>query len=47
MQYQVGTDVNLPVNLIISTIAEAEFLLPALLEFKSQGRKVNVCTLYY
>lgn len=39
---QVGEDASQPVNLVVSTLAEAEFLLPALLEYKAQGRKVNV-----
>ncbi|KJZ78512.1 hypothetical protein HIM_01903 [Hirsutella minnesotensis 3608] len=39
---QVGHDVKRPVNLIVSTLAEAEFLLPALAEYRSQGRPVNV-----
>ncbi|PHH89312.1 hypothetical protein CDD83_6301 [Cordyceps sp. RAO-2017] len=39
---QVGTDAGRPVNLIVSTLAEAEFLLPALKEYRRQGRPVNV-----
>ncbi|KAK2602032.1 hypothetical protein QQS21_004459 [Conoideocrella luteorostrata] len=41
-QLQVGQDANRPVNLIVSTLAEAEFLLPMLKEYRTQGRKVNV-----
>jgi D-serine deaminase-like pyridoxal phosphate-dependent protein len=29
--------------LIVSTLAEAEFILPLLLEYKSKGRAINVC----
>ncbi|ATY59755.1 alanine racemase domain [Cordyceps militaris] len=39
---QVGDDASFPVNLIISTLAEGEFLLQTLQEYKSQGRQVNV-----
>ncbi|EOO02625.1 putative alanine racemase domain protein [Phaeoacremonium minimum UCRPA7] len=39
---QVGDDVDRPVKIVISTHVEAEFLLPVLQEYKSQGRKVNV-----
>ncbi|KAJ4150404.1 hypothetical protein LMH87_011156 [Akanthomyces muscarius] len=39
---QVGDDASFPVNLVISTLAEGEFLLQALKEYKSQGRQVNV-----
>ncbi|PNY25612.1 D-serine dehydratase [Tolypocladium capitatum] len=39
---QVGTDAGRPVNLIVSTLAEAEFLLPMLTEYRGQGRRVNV-----
>lgn len=41
-QLQVGKDASRPVNLIVSTLAEAEFLLPMLEEYKKEGRKVNV-----
>lgn len=41
-QLQVGADASRPVNLIVSTMAEAEFLLPMLKEHRDQGRKVNV-----
>ncbi|KHO01636.1 Alanine racemase [Metarhizium album ARSEF 1941] len=41
-EFQVGHDVTKPVNLIVSTLAEAEFLLPRLEKYRSQGRKVNV-----
>jgi hypothetical protein len=39
---QVGSGTG-PVNIIVSTLIEAEFVLPLLLEYKSQGRAVNVC----
>ncbi|EFY89179.1 hypothetical protein MAC_04766 [Metarhizium acridum CQMa 102] len=39
-ELQVGNDATRPVNLIVSTLAEAEFLLPRLKEYQSQGRKV-------
>ncbi|KND90720.1 D-serine dehydratase [Tolypocladium ophioglossoides CBS 100239] len=39
---QVGADASRPVSLIVSTLAEAEFLLPMLTEYRSQGRGVNV-----
>ncbi|KAG5942888.1 hypothetical protein E4U59_000789 [Claviceps monticola] len=41
-QFQVGKDASQPVNLIVSTLAEAEFLLPMLEEYKKESRKVNV-----
>ncbi|KAG6096523.1 hypothetical protein E4U30_001438 [Claviceps sp. LM220 group G6] len=41
-QLQVGKDASRPVKLIVSTLAEAEFLLPMLEEYKKEGRKVNV-----
>lgn len=41
-RFQVGEDATKPVNLIVSTLAEAEFLLPMLKEYQKQGRKVNV-----
>ncbi len=31
-----------PVNIVVSTLSEAEFLLPLLKEYRSQGRVVNV-----
>ncbi|PFH58442.1 hypothetical protein XA68_13670 [Ophiocordyceps unilateralis] len=40
MRLQVGD--KGPVRLVVSTLAEAEFLLPALLDFGRQGRAVNV-----
>lgn len=40
---QVGEDASFPVNIVISTLAEGEFLLDALKEYKAQGRKLNVC----
>lgn len=40
---QVGTEG--PVNIIVSTIIEAENILPLLLEYKDHGRSVNVCIL--
>ncbi|PHH70550.1 hypothetical protein CDD82_7047 [Ophiocordyceps australis] len=39
---QVGSNGSRPVNIVVSTMAEAEFLQPLLLEYKSQGRGVNV-----
>ncbi|KAH9903750.1 putative serine dehydratase domain-containing protein [Xylariomycetidae sp. FL2044] len=39
---QVGDDVNRPVNLIISTLEEAEFVLPMLRQYRAQGRAVNI-----
>ncbi|KAK5995341.1 D-serine dehydratase [Cladobotryum mycophilum] len=39
---QVGDDISRPANLIVSTLAEAEFILPLLKEWTSKGRKVNV-----
>jgi hypothetical protein len=41
---QVGEDVSRPANLIVSTLSEAEFILPLLEEYKSKGRQVNVST---
>ncbi|KAG6025664.1 hypothetical protein E4U19_003023 [Claviceps sp. Clav32 group G5] len=41
-QLQVGKDATRPVSLIVSTLAEAEFLLPMLEKYKEEGRKVNV-----
>ncbi|KAJ6439795.1 alanine racemase domain-containingprotein [Purpureocillium lavendulum] len=39
---QVGDDAKRPANLVASTLAEAEFLLPLLKEYRSQGRRVNL-----
>ncbi|OAA70698.1 Alanine racemase [Cordyceps fumosorosea ARSEF 2679] len=39
---QVGDDPSFPVNIVISTLAEGEFLLEALKAYKAQGRQVNV-----
>lgn len=39
---QVGDDPSFPVNLVISTLAEGEFLLEALKQYKNEGRQVNV-----
>ncbi|GAB1310554.1 Serine dehydratase domain-containing protein [Madurella fahalii] len=39
---QVGDDRNTPVSLIVSTILEAENILPLLREYQSKGRRVNV-----
>ncbi|KAL7813213.1 putative serine dehydratase domain-containing protein [Trichoderma aethiopicum] len=39
---QVGEDVSRPANLIVSTLSEAEFLLPLLEEYKGKGRQVNI-----
>ncbi|TWU76015.1 hypothetical protein ED733_007162 [Metarhizium rileyi] len=41
-EFQVGDDKDRPVNLIVSTLAEAEFLLPRLKKYRSHGRHVNV-----
>ncbi|KAG5941415.1 hypothetical protein E4U53_007407 [Claviceps sorghi] len=41
-QLQVGKHASRPVKLIVSTLAEAEFLLPMLQQHRNQGRKVNV-----
>lgn len=40
---QVGEDLSRPANLIVSTLSEAEFILPLLEEYKKKGREVNVC----
>lgn len=45
-QLQVGKDASRPVSLIVSTLAEAEFLLPMLEEYKKEGRKVNVSLMH-
>ncbi|KAK4128641.1 hypothetical protein N657DRAFT_660259 [Parathielavia appendiculata] len=39
---QVGDTLTTPVSLIISTIAEAENILPLLKEYQSRGRPVNI-----
>ncbi|KXX74943.1 D-serine dehydratase [Madurella mycetomatis] len=39
---QVGDDRTTPVSLIVSTINEAENILPLLREYQSKGRRVNV-----
>ncbi|KAM3545898.1 hypothetical protein ARSEF1564_001179 [Beauveria bassiana] len=39
---QVGDDASFPVNLVVSTLAEGEFLLQTLKEYKSQGRQINI-----
>ncbi|KAH8811019.1 alanine racemase domain protein [Xylogone sp. PMI_703] len=41
-QLQVGSSPSRPVNLIISTIAEAELLLPLLKSYRAQSRPVNI-----
>ncbi|UKZ87347.1 uncharacterized protein TrAFT101_003155 [Trichoderma asperellum] len=38
---QVGEDLSRPANLIVSTLSEAEFVLPLLEEYKKKGRQVN------
>ncbi|KAL6870359.1 putative serine dehydratase domain-containing protein [Trichoderma novae-zelandiae] len=38
---QVGEDLDRPANLIVSTLSEAEFILPLLEEYKGKGRRVN------
>lgn len=40
-RYQVGL-ASKDVRLVVSTVAEAEFMLPVLLEYKKQGAKVNL-----
>lgn len=40
---QVGSDSG-PANIIVSTIVEAENVLPLLLEYKNAGREINVNT---
>ncbi|KAI8624077.1 putative serine dehydratase domain-containing protein [Xylariaceae sp. FL1651] len=39
---QVGNEASTPVNIIVSTITEAENVLPLLKEYQSKGRQVNV-----
>ncbi|KAJ9157570.1 D-serine dehydratase [Pleurostoma richardsiae] len=39
---QVGDDATRPARIVISTLAEGEFVLPLLKEYRSQGRAVNV-----
>ncbi|KAI1323527.1 putative serine dehydratase domain-containing protein [Xylariaceae sp. FL0255] len=39
---QVGADSNEPVNIITSTLAEAENVVPLLKEFQQKGRKVDI-----
>ena len=39
---QVGSDIERPVNIVVSTLSEAEFLLPLLKEYRAQERQVNV-----
>ncbi|KAI0020762.1 putative serine dehydratase domain-containing protein [Xylariomycetidae sp. FL0641] len=39
---QVGDDSSAPVNLIVSTVVEAESVLPLLKEYQEKGRQVNV-----
>ncbi|KAK4194863.1 putative serine dehydratase domain-containing protein [Triangularia verruculosa] len=39
---QVGNDMSRPVNIVVSTIIEAENILPLLKEYQSKGIKVNV-----
>ncbi|KAL2142727.1 hypothetical protein VTI28DRAFT_815 [Corynascus sepedonium] len=41
---QVGDIRTTPVSLIVSTIIEAEKILPLLQEYQSHGRPVNVCS---
>lgn len=38
-----GEDLARPANLIVSTVVEAEFVMPLLDEYKRKGRAVNVC----
>ncbi|KAI1314217.1 putative serine dehydratase domain-containing protein [Xylaria venustula] len=39
---QVGDDDSTPVNIVVSTLTEAENVLPLLKEYQSKGRQVNV-----
>jgi hypothetical protein len=39
---QVGDKADSPVNLIVSTVVEAENVLPLLKEYQDAGRPVNV-----
>ncbi|KAI0468495.1 putative serine dehydratase domain-containing protein [Xylaria cf. heliscus] len=39
---QVGNDDSTPVNLIVSTLIEAESLVPLLKEYQQRGRQVNI-----
>ncbi|KAI3333982.1 putative serine dehydratase domain-containing protein [Ustulina deusta] len=39
---QVGDDDSTPVNIVVSTLAEAENVLPLLKEYKLKGRQVNM-----
>lgn len=41
---QVGDKSTSPVNLVVSTVLEAESIIPLLREYQRAGRKVNVCT---
>ncbi|KAH8893035.1 hypothetical protein GQ53DRAFT_840756 [Thozetella sp. PMI_491] len=41
-RFQVGEGTDRPVRIVVSTLSEAEFLLPVLKEYRSQGRPVNV-----
>lgn len=39
---QVGDNETSPVNIVVSTLVEAENIIPLLEEYKSKGREVNV-----
>ena len=41
---QVGDNDTSPVNIVVSTVVEAENIVPLLEEYQSKGRKVNVST---
>ncbi|ETN39119.1 uncharacterized protein HMPREF1541_05341 [Cyphellophora europaea CBS 101466] len=41
MRYQVGHDTK-DARIVVSTVAEAEFMTPALVEYKSRGARVNL-----
>lgn len=41
---QVGDKDTSPVNIVVSTVVEAENIVPLLEEYQSKGRKVNVST---
>lgn len=39
---QIGDDVSRPAQFVVSTLQEAEMLVPLLSEYKEKGRRVNV-----
>jgi len=44
---QVGDTASTDVNIIVSTVLEAENIVPLLLEYKSAGRNVNVRAFFF